>query len=137
MHQIVPEPGSNPRRTDEIPGFDSPLIRAIALRATPDGFEHRRCQRCGSRSLLEVNAKGPHYLAYRCADCGRHVGYHRTPTIVKRARRFVLKFGKFEEKTLGELSRSARGRNYLEWLVRIVGGEVGYAAQLVLESCNP
>ncbi len=71
-----------------------------------------------------------------CGGCGRIIAFVSTPQKIRRARRYRLDFGAFKGSTLAEVSNTERGIHYLAWLAREVRGEVGRAAELVLEGCQ-
>jgi hypothetical protein len=92
------------------------------------------CRWCGSTTILDTGPVGPHAAKLVCGDCLRCIGFKKTPSRVKRARRFVLGFGPFAGKRLGELETSDPGRDHLQWLVDHAQDQAaGVMATIVLQ----
>ena len=92
-----------------------------------------QCRRCGSTNVIETEASGPHLLKWVCGDCCKWVGFKKTPSNVRRAKRFVLEFGMFNGKRLAELQKTERGRNYIRWLAENVPNQSGRMAAILME----
>jgi hypothetical protein len=119
-------------RADSLQRREPRLQRASQINPRTDPLPGKKCPWCGSRNLIEGEAKPPHWLQYVCGDCNRHAGYIGTPDSVKQARRHRLKFGHYQGLTLGELATSPKGLDYLRWLKAVRRGEPGRLAGLVL-----
>jgi hypothetical protein len=92
-----------------------------------------QCQWCGSRNLIETEAKRPHFLQLNCGACRRWVRFKKTPAHVRRAQRFVLGFGICNGQRLGDLRTTARGRDYLWWLAKNFRSESGRMAAILVD----
>jgi hypothetical protein len=56
------------------------------------------------------------------------------PWTFQRAHAFVMPFGKFKGKTIGEIDETEGGRGYLEWAADAIRGSPGTAARVYLSS---
>jgi hypothetical protein len=135
MNNLTQVDGESPRAiVDSHRHRDVHLDVAADLPADP--LNNMRCPTCGSLELVRLTAKAPHWRQLSCGGCGRFVTFVPTPRKIRRARRYRLDFGAFKGSTLAQLSKTSRGLNYLAWLAREVRGDVGHAAELVLEGCR-
>jgi hypothetical protein len=67
-----------------------------------------------------------------CLSCGRVGPWIKSPWTVERAKSFVMPFGKFRGKTVGELAETPRGADYLRWVAANVSENTGIAARVAL-----
>jgi hypothetical protein len=56
---------------------------------------------------------------------------------MERARRFVLPFGQYRGKTVGELAESTGGLDYLRWVAENISENSGIAARVALGVIPP
>jgi hypothetical protein len=126
--------GESPRVRLERPLSADPRIRrARELKLRRDPIAGRQCPGCGSRKVVEAEAKPPHWAKYVCGECGKHVAFVGVPGEIRRARRYVLPFGLFRGQRLEEVARSPRGLNYIRWLAREARGPTASLAEIFLE----
>jgi hypothetical protein len=93
------------------------------------------CAGCGSTRLHEVKCNPPHHArldCLDCLDCGRRGSFKPSPWSLDRARAFMMPFGKFKGRTIGELAKNNQGRSYLKWAAENLDGNAGMAAAIVL-----
>jgi uncharacterized protein (DUF3820 family)/predicted RNA-binding Zn-ribbon protein involved in translation (DUF1610 family) len=96
------------------------------------------CPDCGNSTLRLVRTEGtPHFGRYDCLTCGRIGPWIKSPWTLERARSFVMPFGKFRGRTVGDLADEKQGRSYLEWAAENVSGNAGTAAGIALGLINP
>ena len=91
-----------------------------------------RCPACGSDCDIVQLGQGTQFSEARCLVCDRHVKFVPGPWTLSRARAFIIPFGRFKGRTVGELHRDPAGRRYLVWLARYVKGGAAKAAAVVL-----
>jgi uncharacterized protein (DUF3820 family) len=91
------------------------------------------CPNCGKNTLRLVRTEGgPHYGRMDCLSCGRIGPWLKSPWPMERARSFVMPFGKFRGRKVGDLADEKQGRSYLEWAAENIDGNVGTAARIAL-----
>jgi hypothetical protein len=91
------------------------------------------CPHCGSTNLHKFEyGIGPHHSRLGCSDCKRHIRFLPAPWTMKRAKAFVLPFGKYRGRSLGYLAGSVQGRDYLRWMAENIEGNAAKAAAVVL-----
>lgn len=97
------------------------------------------CPGCGGRVFDRPLGEAATFAARECADCGRAMGL--VPADADRAKEwglgYRLRSGRFAGRSLGELSRTARGRDLLRWLVEGAGSDdLRRAARIVVEDMD-
>jgi hypothetical protein len=91
-----------------------------------------QCRWCRSIEIFESEASGPHYKRLVCGNCGRCIGYQKTPGRARLAGMFILQRGPFAGKRVSEVLRTSDGRDYLRWLARSPRDPQGLMAAIAL-----
>lgn len=94
--------------------------------------KQEKCPRCGSGRLYLVKAEAPHFSRKDCLDCGARGQPIKGPWSLERARSFVMPFGKFKGRTVGDLADDKVGRSYLAWAAENLEGNAGTAAAIAM-----
>jgi hypothetical protein len=106
----------------------------------PEPGEYRGCPnpKCHGVDLTTVKTqtRAGERLKVVCADCGRFVRFVPLPWTLERARRFILPYGKYRGRSVGDLTASVIGRDYLRWLAANTDGNVAKAAGIALEAIS-
>ena len=93
------------------------------------------CKYCGSVRIALVPKRQRNGLVQSkrvCLDCHRSLGFAPLPWSQERALNFVLPWGKYRGRSVGELVKTYDGRDYLDWLCKNVAGNAAIAASIAL-----
>jgi hypothetical protein len=95
----------------------------------------QECKYCGSARIALVPKRQKNGLVQSkrvCLDCRRSLGFAPLPWSRERAANFVLPWGKYRGRSVGELTKTYDGRDYLAWLCKNVAGNAAIAASIAL-----
>ncbi len=67
-----------------------------------------------------------------CADCRRSNGFAPQRWSMARAQSFVMPWGKYRGRSVGELAGTQAGKEYLAWLVSNTAGNAAIAGSIAL-----